>query len=148
MHPILPVEIQVFSLAFLLAFTAWVIWLIRTQRLHLRESLAWLLTTIASIAVIAYPKLLVDGARLLGVQVPANALFGLGLLYLAANVLAVTITVSANTARVRRLTQECALLRSQIEALRAAVGARPEADAASGAAPKGEPRDRVAGQAR
>lgn len=134
MHPILPVEIQVLSLAFLLAFTAWVIWLIRSQRLHLRESLAWLLTTLAAIAVIAYPKLLVAGARLLGVEVPANALFGLGLLYLAANVLAATIAISANTARVRRLTQECALLRAEIEALRAPVAPRA---AGPGVAPPG-----------
>jgi len=137
MHPILPVEIQVLSLTFLLAFTAWVIWLIRSQRLHLRESLAWLLTTLAAIAVIAYPKLLVAGARLLGVEVPANALFGLGLLYLAANVLAATIAISANTARVRRLTQECALLRAEIEALRASVAPRA---AGPGVAPPGEPR--------
>ena len=145
MHPILPVEVQVLALGFLLAFTAWVIWLIRNQRLHLRESLAWLLTTLAAIVVIAYPEFMVAGARLLGVQVPANALFGLALLYLAANVLAVTITVSTSTARVRRLTQECALLRAEIEALRASLGARA---AAPGAQPPpaatGETRDRAA----
>ena len=34
---ILPLEIQVLSLAVLGAFSGWVLWLIRTQRLHLRE---------------------------------------------------------------------------------------------------------------
>ncbi len=119
--PVLPPEMQAISLAVLGVFSAWVIWLIRTQRLHLRESLIWLLTTLAAAAVTAFPRLLVWGAGLLGVQVPANALFGAGLLYLAVNVLAVTISASANTTRVRRLAQECALLRAEVEALRAAA---------------------------
>ncbi len=123
---ILPVEIQLLSLLVLLAFSAWVLWLIRTQRLHLRESLIWLLTTTAAIAVTAWPELLVRASRLLGIQVPANALFGAGLLYLALNVLAVTIGVSQNTTTVRRLAQECALLRAELADLRARVeGGRP-----------------------
>jgi hypothetical protein len=118
---ILPVEIQLLSLMVLLAFSAWVFWLIRTQRLQLRESLIWLLTTVAAIAVTAWPELLVRASSLLGIQVPANALFGAGLLYLALNVLAVTIGVSQNTTTIRRLAQECALLRAELTALRARV---------------------------
>ena len=115
---ILPVEVQLVSLAVLLAFSAWVVWLIRRQRLHLRESLIWLITTLIAIAITAWPELLVRASRLVGVQVPANALFGAGLLYLALNVLAVTIGVSQNTSTMRRLTQECALLRAEVEELR------------------------------
>ncbi len=128
---ILPIEIQALSLTVLLGFSVWVLWLIRTQRLHLRESLAWLLTTLAAILVTAFPGLLVWGARLVGVQVPANALFGAGLLYLAVNVLAVTISVSTSTTRVRRLAQECALLRADVEALRAELRAGEDVPAAT-----------------
>jgi hypothetical protein len=114
---------QVLSLAILLVFCGWVLRLIRTQRLHLRESLVWLLTTVAAIAVTAFPGILAWAASLIGVQVPANALFGAGLLYLAVNVLGVTISVSTNTTQVRRLAQECALLRAELESVRAAAGA-------------------------
>jgi len=127
-QPILPIEIQVLSLAVLVAFSGWVVWLIRTQRLHLRESLIWLLTTLAAMAITAFPQLLVSSARVLGIQVPSNALFGAGLLYLAVNVLSVTIGVSGNTTRVRRLAQECALLRAEVEALRAQAGGAAPAD--------------------
>jgi hypothetical protein len=124
MPSILPVEIQILALAILLAFSGWVLWLIRTQRLHLRESLIWLLTTLAAIALTAWPELLVRASRLIGVQVPANALFGAGLLYLAVNVLAVTIAISQTTTSVRRLAQECALLRAEVAELRGRLDAR------------------------
>jgi hypothetical protein len=117
-QPILPLEIQLVSLAILVAFSGWVVWLIRNQRLQLRESLIWLLTTLAAMGVTAFPELLVWGARFLGVQVPSNALFAAGLLYLAVNVLSVTIAVSGNTTKVRRLAQECALLRAELDELR------------------------------
>jgi hypothetical protein len=122
---ILPLEIQIVSIAVLLAFCAWVVWLIRSQRLQLRESLIWLLTTLGAIAITAWPELLASLARALGVRVPANALFGAGLLYLALNVLSVTIAVSGNTVKVRRLAQECALLRSELAELRARAAAPP-----------------------
>ncbi len=118
---ILPIEIQLLSLAVLFVFSGWVLWLIRTQRLHLREALLWLLTTAAAIAVTAFPQLLEWTAHLVGIQVPANALFGAGLLYLAINVLSVTIAASTSTTRIRRLAQECALLRAEVETLRAAA---------------------------
>jgi hypothetical protein len=124
---ILPIEIQLLSLAVLVLFSGWVLWAIRTQRLYLRESLIWLLTTVAAIAVTAWPELLVRASRLIGVQVPANALFGAGLLYLALNVLAVTIGVSQNTTAVRRLAQECALLRAELAELRARLDGRAPA---------------------
>ena len=74
--PILPVSIQLVSLAILLALLGWVLWLIRAQRLHLRESLIWLVTTVAAIAVTAYPQLLVLGARLLGRELRCWVLLG------------------------------------------------------------------------
>jgi hypothetical protein len=131
-EPILPLEVQLVAIALLVAFSAWVVWLIRTQRLHLRESLIWLLTTLLAIAITAFPQLLAGVAKLLGIQVPSNALFGAGLLYLAVNVLSVTIAVSGNTSSVRRLAQECALLRAELADLRArlpgASGAPRERD--------------------
>ncbi len=134
MTSILPWQIQLVALTVLLAFLGWVLWLIRSQRLQLRESLIWLVTTVLALAVTAYPKLLVVGARLLGVQVPSNALFGAGLFYLAVNVLSITIAVSGDSARLRRLTQECALLRAELEDLRASRGGRPPTGGAPPAA--------------
>jgi hypothetical protein len=128
--PILPLELQLPSLAVLGLFLAWVLRLIRTHRLGVRESLVWLLSTLAAMVITAFPSVLSWAAHLLRIQVPSNALFGAGLLYLALNVLAVTLATSASTDRVRRLAQECALLRAELDALRARVAEaepRPEA---------------------
>jgi hypothetical protein len=138
-HEILPAGMQLGALAILAAFLAWVVWLIRTEQLSLRDSLLWLLTTLAAATVTAFPELLGRLARLVGVQVPANALFGAGLLYLAVNVLAVTLVASSASHRIRRLAQECALLRADLEALRAARSAEPPPAGVSGAAAPGAP---------
>jgi hypothetical protein len=127
---LLPAELQIPALLVLGLFLAWVLRLIRAHQLSVRDSLAWLLTTLLALIATAFPSLLVAVARLLGVQVPSNAVFGLGLLYLAVNVLAVTLTASAATARTRRLAQECALLRAELDELRAGLGpAGPAVDA-------------------
>jgi hypothetical protein len=117
-HGIVPLELQVPSLAILSLFLAWVIRLIRRQRLSLRESLPWLLSTAGALVVTAWPEILAHVAAMFRIQVPANAFFAVGILYLAMNVLSVTIIASSNADRVRRLTQECAMLRAEIEALR------------------------------
>ncbi len=113
----LPLELQLLSLAVLVSFLAWVIELIRTQRLSVRDSLAWLLTTLAAIAVTAFPALMAAAAELVGIHVPSNAVFGAGLLYLGVNVLAITIAGSSTAATTRRLAQECALLRAEVARL-------------------------------
>ncbi len=141
---LLPIQVQVTSLAVLIAFSGWVLWLIRTQRLHLREALVWLLTTTAAIVVTAFPTVLAWAAQLLGIHVPANALFGVGLLYLAVNVLGVTISVSTNTSRVRRLAQECALLRAEIEALRASARSTGASQPAEASRAEAQPSSRAA----
>lgn len=127
-HRVLPLELQLPALVALALFLAWVLRLIRHQRLSLRESLLWLLSTSAALVVTAYPELLVRLAHAVGFQVPANALFAAGFVYLALNVLSVTLLASVTSERTRRLTQECALLRAELEALRKAGGAeRPKA---------------------
>jgi hypothetical protein len=113
----IPLELRVLSLAVLSALLLWLVRLIRQRRLSVQDSLPWLVSTLLAIVAAAFPPLLGAVSRAIGVQVPANALFGAGLLYLAVNVLSLTITTSANSARVRRLAQECALLRAQVERL-------------------------------
>lgn len=132
-HDIVPVELQLVSIVVLGIFLGWVLRLVRTQRLSLRDSLVWVITTVVAMGVALFPGLLVRAAHLLGFQLASNALFGAGVLYLAVNVLVNTVTGSQNAARIRRLTQECAALRAELEAVRREAregGARPGNDPA------------------
>jgi len=111
-------HMRVFAVVVLLAFLGWVTVLVRHHRLSLRDSLIWLLSTFAALLVTIFPQLLVWTARALQIELPANALFTLTFLYVLLNLLSITIAVSTNSARVRRLTQECALLRAELQRLR------------------------------
>ena len=117
-------HVRIFAMAVLLAFLTWVANLIRHHRLSLRDSLLWLLSTATALAVTAFPQLLVWISRALQIQVPANALFILTFMYILVNLLSITIVVSTNSARTRRLTQECALLRAELEILKGRAATR------------------------
>jgi hypothetical protein len=123
----IPLHLRLVATGGLLLLLAWVVRLIRRQRLTVQDSLAWLVSTLLLLLVVAFPQVLAAVARGLGILVPSNALFALGLLYLAVNTLALTVAVSSESARVRRLVQECALLRQELEVLRGHL-ARSAAD--------------------
>jgi hypothetical protein len=115
-------HLRIFGAAVLLMFVGWVVRLVRAERLTLRDSLLWLLSTLVALVTVAFPQLLFLTARVLGVQIPSNALFVLAILYLLLNLFSVTVAVSFVSARTRRLTQECALLRAEIDLLRGTAG--------------------------
>ncbi len=113
-----PADVQAIAIAVLLLLLGWVLALVRQQRLNLRDSLLWLLSTTTALCLVAFPQTLVFVARALRVAVPANALFAVAFIYVLLNLLSLTIALAQNAARTRRLTQECALLRGELEQLR------------------------------
>ena len=121
-------RVRVFAAVVLLLFLAWVMNLVRHHRLSLRDSLLWLVSTMAALAVALFPQLLVWTARALQIEVPANALFTLTFLYVLVNLLSITLAVSSSAARVRRLTQECGLLRAELQLLKDPARRDPPGD--------------------
>jgi hypothetical protein len=124
-QPLLPLELQVAACVTLLAFLAWLLYLVRFKRLGLRDSLLWLVSTAVVLLFSLFPRLLQHLARAIAVEVPSNALFALAILYLTLNILSLTIALSAGATRVRRVAQECALLRAELEAVRASLETSP-----------------------
>ncbi len=120
---LLPVPLHIFAVAVMLAFLAWVAHLIRSNRLNLRDSLSWLLSTAFALLLTLFPGILRGFASALHIQVPANALCAVAFVYVLLNLLALTVTISTQATRVRRLTQECALLRAHVEELRRSLDA-------------------------
>lgn len=120
-QPLLPLELQLVACGTLLAFFGWVVFLVRFRQLSLRDSLLWIFSTGAVFVLALFPRLLQRLAQALAIEVPSNALFALAILYLTLNVLSLTIALSNSVSRTRRLTQECALLRGELDGLRARV---------------------------
>jgi hypothetical protein len=128
-QPLIPFGLQLASCSVLALLVAWVLHLIRGQRLGLRESLLWLVSTLAALLLVAFPGALKTLAELAGVRVPSNALFALAFLYVIVNLLSLTLANSRTAAHTRRLTQECALLRAEIAECRtAALASRARSD--------------------
>jgi hypothetical protein len=94
LEAVLAPGLRVFAAVVLLLFLGWVVRLIRAHRLGLRDSLLWFLSTVAALAVTAFPATLTWTARLLRVEVPSNALFALAFVYVLLNLLSITIGAS------------------------------------------------------
>jgi hypothetical protein len=122
----LPLELQAISVGVLLGFLVVVVHLVRRHKLSLRDSLLWLFSTALALVLMAFPMLLQRLAAALQVEVPSNAFFAMAFLYTLANLLVLTLGVSAGAVRARRLTQECALLRGEIEQLRIQIASKPK----------------------
>ena len=120
--PLIPFRLQAFAICVLAMFLGWVLWLIRRRRLSLTESLSWFLTTLAVMVVTVFPQLLRAISHLLGIEIPVNAVFALAFLYVGWNLLALTLSSSTQTVRLRHVAQECAMLRAELDALRRRQG--------------------------
>lgn len=124
----IPWRLKVAAVTALLIFLAWLVRLIRSGRLQLRGSVSMILSTLAAIVVTLRPELLVSVAHALSIEVASNALFGFAFLFVLVHLVSITIQLSGTSAQVRRLSQECAILRARLEAIEPA---QPEAEPGS-----------------
>jgi len=115
-------ETLVGSVLVLAVFLGWVIALIRNTRLSLTDSLWWLVSTGAALVVTLFPRSLAWVAHALSIEVPANALFAFAFIYVLFNLLSITLTASAQSASIRRLAQQTAILQAELDALTSRAG--------------------------
>ncbi len=120
----------------LVVLTVIIILLLRRQ---LREKYAvlWLVIGFATLLLAIFPGYLVWLAEILGVQVASNLLFAMSLALLIGVTLHLSWELSTSEEEVRRVAEDVAILRAEVEALRTA-----HADAvADGATDEGRPSD-------
>lgn len=123
---LLPLEFQIIAAAFLASLLGWVLRLIRRHSLSLRDSFLWLLSTMVALLFTAFPRLLQGLATAAGIRTASNALFVLAFVYVVVNLLSVTIATSRNATEVRRLAQERAILKAQVDRLQSMLGSTDE----------------------
>ena len=95
-------------------FFVFIINMVRTKKLELKYALIWILTSLSFIIMSVFPETVFFVARMLEVEVAANALFLCIIFLLLLMVFALTVAVSRQAGRIKRLVQEMGMLKSEI----------------------------------
>jgi hypothetical protein len=105
--------------AFVLAIiiVAVVLDLLRRKKIREKYAALWLIVGAATVVLGAFPQLLAIAAETVGVEVPSNLLFALGILFVLGVLLHLSVEISSVEDETRALAEEVAILRAQLEAL-------------------------------
>lgn len=94
-----------------------VLWLLLTRRLREKYAVLWLIIGIVVLVLGLFPQLLLWLTSALGVQLPANLLFAVAIVLLLGVALHLSWELSQAEEEIRRLAEEVAISRAEIEAL-------------------------------
>lgn len=106
------------GIAFALFVLAVIIWMLLSKRLREKYAVLWLIIGIAMLVLTVFPDLLVWLSDTLGVQVPSNLLFVGALALLVGVTLHQSWELSTAEDETRRVAEEVAILRAEVDALR------------------------------
>lgn len=99
--------------------------MMRRHRLREKYALIWALVALGIITVAAFPSLLVNASRALGLEVPTNLLFFVASMVIMILTLQHSSELGRLEERTRTLAEEIALLRLEIDQHRRQEGVRP-----------------------
>ncbi len=95
-------------------FIAFIIILLRRHQLREKYAVLWLTIGLAILLLVLFPELLFWAAAVVGIRVPTNLLFAVTLLLLLGVCLHLAWEMSRSEDRIRRLSEEVALLRAAV----------------------------------
>lgn len=108
------------GIIFALVVMALIVSLLLRRQLREKYAVLWLLVGVAILVLSLFPALLVGLASFLGVAIPSNLIFALAIFLLVGVTLHVSWELSQAEDEVRRVAEEVAILRADVEELRAA----------------------------
>lgn len=94
-----------------------VLWMLLTRRLREKYAVLWLVIAVSVLIVGLFPGLLGGLTALLGVQLPSNLLFATAILLLLGVALHLSWELSQVEEETRRLAEEAAILRTQLDSV-------------------------------
>ena len=107
------IRIQILIVVITLLAMFYVINKIRNKGIELKYSLVWLALGTGIIIFTCFPKLTTWLAHVLGISQPMNMLFFAGFCFMLPIMFSLSVSVSRLSNKVKRLTQEMALLEEQ-----------------------------------
>lgn len=105
-------QLLVIAVAFL--FFVIILQLIRKEKLALRYGLLWIALSVSILLMGCFPKIITVLSDFFGVQIPANMLFFIGFCFSLMIIFSLSTALSRNSEKLKRLTQEMALLEEKI----------------------------------
>lgn len=94
-----------------------VLWMLLTRKLREKYAVLWLVIALAVLVIGLFPGLLAGLTGMLGVQLPSNLLFAMAILLLLGVALHLSWELSQVEEETRRLAEEAAIVRAQLERL-------------------------------
>lgn len=98
-----------------------VLFMLLTRRLREKYAVLWLVVGVAVLIIGVFPGLLTALTGLVGVQLPSNFIFGAAILLLLGVALHLSWELSQVEDETRRLAEEAAILRAEVDELRSVV---------------------------
>lgn len=105
------------ALIFSLLVLGSVIYLLRGKGLREKYAFLWLLVGVGSLILTAIPGMLRNVTSIVGLQVPSNLLFAMGIIFLTGVALHLSWEVSVLEEEARTLSEEAAIQRARVEEL-------------------------------
>jgi hypothetical protein len=103
------------ALVFSLLVVGSVVYLLRGKGLREKYAFLWLIVGVSSLILTAIPGMLQAVTSLIGIQVPSNLLFAIGIIFLTGVALHLSWEFSVLEEEARTLSEEVAIQRSQME---------------------------------
>lgn len=120
------------GIAFALAVLGVIIVLLLRRQLREKYAIMWLLIGLAILVLAIYPGLLIALSDALNVELPSNLIFALALVLLVGVSLHLSWELSQAEDEIRRVAEEVALLRIEVDELRPVNTKTPGADDGAG----------------
>ncbi|WP_341957030.1 DUF2304 domain-containing protein [Microbacterium sp. LWH13-1.2] len=108
------------GIIFALVVMVLIVSLLLRRQLREKYAVLWLLVGVAILVLALFPGLLVGLADVLGVEIPSNLIFSLAIFLLVGVTLHLSWELSQAEDEVRRVAEEVAILRTDVEEIRAA----------------------------
>lgn len=127
------------GIAFAIVVLAIIIGLLLKRQLREKYATLWLIIGVALLVISVFPGLLLQLTDVLGVEVPANLIFALSIVLLVGVALHLSWELSRAEDEIRRLAEESAILRTDLDELRARFDSRVAGSGVQGGPPRDAP---------
>lgn len=117
----MPIRQKIFALIVGIAVCFFIVDMVRRKKLREEYSWLWLIAGFGIIVLTVWYDLLVFVTRIIGAVLPTTTLFIFSILFLFLIALHYSVKISSLTDQVRKLAQESAIMRQEMEEQRAKI---------------------------